>query len=94
MVEYGVKKIITNPTIITSAEEIIKVIDARSKKTKAFIVPVKYEALIEKLIKEIAFKKWAKEKKEALAKSENNQDVNDKELEKIGWEEIESYLHD
>ncbi len=94
MVEYGVKKLITNPTLITSAEEIIKVIDARSQKTKAFIVPVKYEALIEKLIKEIAFKKWAKEKKEALAKSKNNQDANDKELEKIGWEEIESYLHD
>jgi hypothetical protein len=92
MVEYGVKKLITNPTLITNSDDIVKVIDARNNQTKAFIVPLKYKALMQKLIKELEFQKWAKEKKELIGSTKKNSD--DKYLSELGWDDIEEYLHD
>ena len=95
MVEYGVKKIITNPSLITGSEEIVKVIDKRSHKIKAFIVPAKYTELMEKLLKEIAFEKWAKEKKRRI-KNASSPAAN-KEFDSLserGIESISEYLDD
>ena len=66
MLEYGIKTITTNPTLITKSNEIIKLIDSRSKKTRAFVLPSNYAPLIEKLEKEIEAKKWVEEKKKLL----------------------------
>ncbi len=94
MVEYGVKKLITNPTLMTNATDIIKVIDARTKQTKAFVVPAKYKTLMDKLIKEIEHQKWAKKKKALLQKQAEENDHDEEILSKIGWQEIEAYLDD
>ena len=94
MVEYGVKKLITNPTLMTNATDIIKVIDARTKQTKAFVVPAKYKELIDKLVKEIEHQKWAKEKKALLKNQSDTKDSDEEILSKVGWNEIEAYLDD
>ena len=63
MLEYGIKTITTNPTLITKATEIIKLVDNRTSITRAFVLPASYSQYIEKIDKEIEYKKWAKEKK-------------------------------
>jgi len=91
MLEYAVKKIITNPTLMTKTSDIIKIVDNRSHQTKAFILPVSYEPLIDKLEKEKKFKKWVENKKEELKKSNNlNDDVSD--VMKSGIDSINEYL--
>jgi len=74
MLEYGIKTITTNPTLITKSNEIIKLIDSRSKKTRAFVLPSDYAPLIEKLEKEIEAKKWVEKKKKLLKKNKNDKD--------------------
>lgn len=94
MVEYGVKKIITNPSLITNSEEIVKVIDKRSHKIKAFIVPARYTELMEKMLKEIAFEKWAKEKKRRIKNASGTEFHELNDLSEKGMEAIDEYLDD
>ena len=94
MVEYGVKKIITNPSLITNSEEIVKVIDKRSHKIKAFIVPARYTELMEKMLKEIAFEKWAKEKKRRIKSASEAEFPELNDLSEKGIEAIDEYLDD
>ncbi len=94
MVEYGVKKIITNPSLITNSEEIVKVIDKRSHKIKAFIVPARYTELMEKMLKEIAFEKWAKEKKRRIKNASGAEFPELNDLSEKGIEAIDEYLDD
>jgi len=91
MLEYAVKKIITNPTLMTKTSDIIKIVDNRSNQTKAFILPVSYEPLIDKLEKEKKFKKWIENKKKELIKSNSlNDDMSD--VMKSGIDSINEYL--
>jgi len=93
MLEYGIKEITTNPTLITKAKDIIKLIDTRSNQTRAFVLPSSYAPLIEKLNKELEAKQWAKDKKKLL---ENNliQDDNLNDIMKYGLKSIDEYLGD
>ena len=91
MLEYGIKEITTNPTLITKTQDIIKLVDSRSNQTRAFVLPNSYAPLIEKLSKELEAKKWAKEKKKLL----QNNDLSDDALEDImqyGIKTIVEYL--
>ena len=90
MLEYGIKTITTNPTLITKAKEIIKLVDTRTKTPRAYVLPASYAPIVEKLVKEIEYKKWAKDKKAKLNSSEK--DSNDEELMEIGIENINDYL--
>ena len=92
MLEYGIKAITTNPTLITKADEIIKLVDSRTKKTRAFVVPVEYADYIEKISKEIEYKKWVEEKKKLLKNSSIDEDMD--ELALAGAESISEYLGD
>jgi transaldolase len=91
MVEYGIKTVTTNPTLITKSNEIIKLIDTRSNKTRAFVLPATYEPLIEKLVKDIEDRKWAKDKKNIFIKTKlKKDDLSD--IMEAGWEDINNYL--
>ena len=83
MVELGVKKIITNPKLLES-EEIIKVVDSRSGRLKAFVVPAKYAKIVEDMEKELVFRRWVEEKKRLKAKSENLDECSDISRELVG----------
>ena len=74
MLEYGIKAITTNPTLITKESEIIRLVDSRSHKTRAFVLPVSYEPIIEKLVKDMEFKNWVEEKKKKVNKEKDNLD--------------------
>ncbi len=89
MLEYGIRQIITNPTLITKTTDIIRLVDSRSHKTRAFVLPVSYESMIEKCSKELEYKKWAKEKKRQLQNSSND-DMRD--IMEAGRESIGEYL--
>ena len=91
MLEYGIKTITTNPTLITKANDIIKLVDSRTKKTRAFVLPSSYAPLIEKLEKDLEAQKWAKEKKALLNKNEKDEveDIMD-----MGIASINKYLGD
>jgi hypothetical protein len=90
MLEYGIKAITTNPTIITKATEVIRLVDSRSHKTRAFVLPMSYEPIIEKIVKEMEFRKWVEQKKQIL-KSENKKDNLDDIME-AGIKSTASYL--
>jgi hypothetical protein len=92
MVEYGVKKIITNPTLITNSKDIVKVVDGRSKETKAFIIPSTYTSIVEKIIKEIEYEKWAKDKSLLIKDMKTDKDLDT--LSEKGIEAIVEYLDD
>ena len=93
MLELGVKNLITNPSIMSNSKDVLRILDSRTKKTKAFIIPANFSSEVEELIKELEYKKWAKDKKKALDKSKkSNDDL--KEFSKIGAKNIESYLND
>lgn len=92
MLEYAVKKVITNPTIMTQASEIIKIVDNRSHKTKAFILPLSYAPLIEKLQKEIEFKQWVDDKKQQLNNSTTSTQDNLDDIMYLGINNFNSYL--
>ncbi len=51
MLEYGIKAITVNPTLITKANEIIRLVDSRTKQTRAFVIPAIYEEYIRKIRK-------------------------------------------
>lgn len=91
MLEYGIKTITTNPTLITKADEIIRLVDTRSHKTRAFVLPVSYEPLVERLAKEMEFRKWVNEKKEKMT-GVTNDGLDDLML--AGIESIEKYMQE
>ena len=93
MLEYGIKIITTNPTLITKASEIIRLVDSRNHHTRAFVIPAIYEDELKDFLKKIEYKKWVEEKKQAL-KKHNSQDTPSEELMKKGWNSIEDYLDD
>ena len=93
MLEYGIKIITTNPTLITKASEIIRLVDSRNHHTRAFVIPAIYENELKDFLKKIEYKKWVEEKKQAL-KNHNAQDTPSEELMKKGWNTIEDYLDD
>ncbi|HHB94179.1 MAG TPA: hypothetical protein ENK88_03450 [Campylobacterales bacterium] len=93
MLEYGIKTITINPTLITKATEIIRLVDSRSNKTRAFVLPVHYEEIVNKIVKEIEYKKWVESKKMELA-TQQNQEENLNDIMHIGIDSINDYLKD
>ena len=89
MLEYGIKEVTTNPTLITKATEIIKLVDSRNHQARAFVLPVSYEPFISELLKKIEFKNWIEKKKKLIQKGQkdNLDDIMEK-----GIESISSYL--
>ncbi|NWF67351.1 MAG: hypothetical protein HXX81_07795 [Campylobacterales bacterium] len=86
----------TNPTLITKSSEIIKIVDNKNHEVRAFILPVSYAPLIEKLEKERAYKEWVLMKKIELKKSKTNMSkFNDiEDLSEVGFDSINEYLKD
>ena len=93
MLEYGVKAITTNPTLITKATEIIRLVDSRNHNTRAFVIPAIYENELKEFLKKIEYKKWVENKKEALLKASERDNLSEDLMEK-GWSGIEDYLDD
>jgi len=93
MLEYGIKMITTNPTLITRSDEVIRLIDSRNHRTRAFVIPAKYENELGEFLKKVEYKKWVEKKKEALRKY-NEKDLPSKDLMTTGWNTIEDYLDD
>ena len=92
MLEYGIKTITTNPTLITKATEIIKLVDSRTSTTRAFVLPASYAPYIQKIDKEIEYKKWAKDKKKQLQNSKQSDNLDD--ISTVGLDSIDRYLGD
>ena len=90
MLEYGIKTVVTNPTLITKSDEAIRLIDSRTKKVRAFVIPAKYAKEVEKLLKEIEYKEWVKKKKKLLKGKKSNEDLSD--VMEAGIESINEYL--
>ena len=90
MLEYGIKTITTNPTLITKASQIVKLVDNKTKKTRAYVLPSRYHHIVEQLIKDEEYKLWA-QKKKALLKEKT---ANDEALMHAGLENIDRYLDD
>ncbi len=57
MLEYGIKAITTNPTLITKASEVIRLVDSRNHRTRAFVIPAIYEDLLKDFFKKIEYEK-------------------------------------
>ena len=93
MLEYGIKNITTNPTLITKSTEVIRLVDSRNHTTRAFVIPAMYENELKEFFKHIEHKKWVEEKKEAL-KKHNKEDKLSEELMIEGWKSIEDHLDD
>jgi len=74
MLEYGIKIITTNPTLITNSKEIIRLVDGRTNKTRAFVLPVSYAPIIEKISKDMEFREWVEQKKKLLTGKRDNLD--------------------
>ena len=51
MLEYGIKNVVTNPTLITKPKDIIRLIDSRTKETRAFVLPKEFEPYIKNWLK-------------------------------------------
>lgn len=93
MLEYGIKVITTNPTLITKSSEVIRLVDSRNHHTRAFVIPAIYENELKEFLKKLEYKKWVEEKKQALEK-QNRQDAPSEALMEKGWNTIEDYLDD
>jgi len=93
MLEYGIKAITTNPTLITKSTEIIRLVDSRNHRTRAFVIPAIYEEELREFLKKIEYKKWVERKKAALNKSHEKENPPEELMEK-GWETIGDYLDD
>jgi len=91
MLEYGIKNITTNPTLITKSKEIIKLIDSRTKEVRAYVFPTSYAKMVEKFIKELEYREWVKEKKRELKKVTNDNDKLDDFME-AGIDSINEYI--
>ena len=92
MLEYGIKTITINPTLITKATEIIKLVDNRTSTTRAFVLPASYAHYIKKIEKEIEYKKWVKEKKKQLKNLKQSDNLEDISI--IGLSSVNDYLGD
>ncbi len=93
MLEYGIKIITTNPTLITRTSEVIRLVDSRNHHTRAFVIPAIYENELHDFLKKIEHKKWVEEKKEML-KKHTDSDALSEGLREEGWKAIEDYLYD
>jgi len=98
MLEYGIKNITTNPTLITRSTEVIRLVDSRNHTTRAFVIPAIYENELKEFFKKIEYKKWVEEKKEALKvvneKKHYETEALSDELMSEGWKSIEDHLND
>ena len=92
MIEYGIRDITTNPTLITKSTEIIKLVDNRTQKIRAYVLPPSYEPYIKKIEKEIENKKWVEEKKRLLQESQQGELDNLNDFSEAGKESINKYL--
>ena len=93
MLEYGIKAITTNPTLITKSSEVIRLVDSRNHCTRAFVIPAIYENELKDFLKKIEYAKWVEEKKEALKHQHKREKASEDLMEK-GWESIEDYLNE
>jgi transaldolase len=91
MLEYGIKSITTNPTLITKSTEIIRLVDSRNHRTRAFVIPAIYEEKLKDFFKEIEYRQWVDKKKKIL-KAPGEKEGPDEVLMEEGWETIEKYL--
>ena len=91
MLEYGIKTITTNPTLITKSKEIIRLVDNRNHETRAFVLPVSYEPIIKKMVKEMEFQKWVANKKR-VKKEDGKDSLEDIMVE--GMKSIDEYMSD
>jgi len=92
MLEYGIKSITTNPTLITKSTEIIRLVDTRSHKTRAFVLPASYESVVEEMFKEMEFKKWVEDRKRKLKANSTKDNLNDVMF--AGIESVHTYIGD
>jgi hypothetical protein len=93
MLEYGIKTILTNPTLITKSTEIIRLIDTRNHETRAFVLPILYAPLVEKLSKDLEFKLWVQNKKKQLNETLNEKD-DLSDVMNAGIESMNAYLEE
>ena len=93
MLEYGIKIITTNPTLITKASEVIRLVDSRNHRTRAFVIPAMYEDELKDFLKKIEQRKWVEEKKKTL-KNHHTEDAPSEGLMNKGWDTIKDYLDD
>ena len=93
MLEYGIKAITTNPTLITKATEVIRLVDSRNHHTRAFVIPAIYENELKEFLKKIEYKKWVESKKIALQEHAESDNPPEELMEK-GWDAIGDYLND
>ena len=85
MIELAIRDITRNPTKITQNDEIVRLVDGRTHRTRAYVVPARYEKEIRRLIQRIEDEKWAKEAMR-IEKSKDNDN-----LEEIGRQALETW---
>jgi hypothetical protein len=58
MLQIGIAQINKTPSLITNLDEIAKIVNKKTKSTKGFFIPAKYEKLIKDAIEQIEYQKF------------------------------------
>jgi len=70
MRQVGISEISRNPAIFNN-DELLEIVDKKSKKSKYIAIPSRYEAMIQKLIEDIEYTEWLEKNRNALENGEN-----------------------
>lgn len=74
MLTVGLAEINKNPALLNS-DEILDIVDKKSKQEKLIAFPARYKAMLASVIEEIEYHRWLERNKAALQKSETFDDT-------------------
>jgi hypothetical protein len=72
MLTIGIAEISKNPSLFNQ-DEIMDIIDKKSKKEKFIAIPAKYRPLLEETIREIEYRQWLEKNAKALGADETSE---------------------
>ncbi len=87
MVELSLKEMTVKPSTVSHSKEVIKLVDGRSHRTRAYIIPAKYEKYIIKALQRIEDEIWAEKKMQNFSKR-SQQDENFDDMAAQAWQEM------
>lgn len=66
MQEIGIMEISKTPSLINKIDEVVKIINKKTKEPKGYFIPIRYEEMIKKVIEEIEYQNFKKRNKSLI----------------------------
>ena len=67
MLKIGIAEINKTPSIIDTIDEVVQIVNKKTKDVKGFFIPIQYRGMLENIIDEIEYKRFLKRNKSLIS---------------------------